>query len=157
MSETPSTLSRIGTFLGVLLAFFGVVGLIDWRVRAWTGDPSFLSEVAGRARASAVFDDSERVLADGGAFHYIEKDISVEKLEQGRLRITVSGKQHLAGPPILETLDEAYSVVPSRGKGFDWVFDLEPEYKYIESGPVLYEGESIRFRIEVFPALSYDR
>ena len=68
---------------------------IDWRVNRLVNDPDFVAKVARRARPAIVFDADRRLLADSGAYRFLEGVPEVELAVKDKTVKSELGALHL--------------------------------------------------------------
>ena len=61
-------------FVGVVTLAILYFGAIESRVKELVRDPEFVERVAQRARPAIVFDSDGRLLADAGAYKFLEEE-----------------------------------------------------------------------------------
>jgi hypothetical protein len=143
----------VGTILGVVMsivtlvaAYHGLNSYIDSRIGSKIHNADFLKKLARSVRPSLVFDEKGSILADMGALPFVT-NISVSKSPQDSLIITVSPVEYLGMEPVLEALDDEYTIRAERGQKFDWIFHLAGiEMLVTDSSPKRDRG---RFRLEI--------
>jgi hypothetical protein len=148
--HTRATLKGVYTVVGAIVflftAYHGLNSYIDSRIGSQINNPDFLKRLARGVRPSLVFDEKGSILADMGAVAYVS-NISVSKGPKDSLKITVSPVEYLGIEPVLEALDDQYTIRAERGQKFDWVFHLAGiQTLALESTPKRDKG---RFRLEI--------
>jgi hypothetical protein len=135
-----------GVIIFLLAAYHGLNSYIDSRVESKIHNDDFLKKLARSVRPSLVFDENGSILADMGAVPFVS-NISVTKGPKDSLEIIVSPVEYLGIEPVLEALDDQYTIRVERGKKFDWVFYLAGvQTLVLESSPKRDRG---RFRLEI--------
>ena len=112
--------------LGIFAIQFAVESYLNAKVRERVNDPEFIRKVAAQVRPSVIFDGNGTILADIGAMQFLEK-IEVAGLYAGAgvQQIVVYPKEHLAYPPLLQSVDSAtWEIRAKRGKAYQWVYEL---------------------------------
>jgi len=136
-------------FAGIIFlvaAYHGINSYIDSRIDSKIYSTDFLKKLARSVRPSLVFDEKGSILADMGAVPFVSS-ISVSKGPKDSLKITVSPVEYLGIEPVLEALDDQYTIRAERGQKFDWVFHLAGiQTLILESSPKRDRG---RFRLEI--------
>ena len=125
--DMPTIFKVIVSIFGLAASIYGFVKFIDSRVKRVIQEPKFLKDLSSSLRPFAIFDEQERILVDRGAMYFIESiEIRMNTSENLPNKIIVHPNQHLDQAPILIPLDTDMSTVKeSRGKKFDWVYDIE--------------------------------
>src|SRR4030042_3709282 len=113
----------VGTIIFLFAAYHGLNSYIDLRIDSKIYNADFLKKLARSVRPSLVFDEKGSILADMGAVAFVT-NISVSKGPKDSLKITVSPVEYLGMEPVLEALDDQYTIRAERGQKFDWVFHL---------------------------------
>jgi len=116
-----------GWVIGLVVSIYGFVKFIDYRVGTVIQGPHFLKELSASLRPYAIFDEKETILVDRGAMAFIESiEVRMDTANKLPTKILVHPKLHLDQAPVLIPLDTDMSIVKeSRGKKFDWVYDIE--------------------------------
>jgi len=141
-----TVITSIITIGAVVVAIYGLAAWIDSRVETLISDDNFIQKLSLNLRPFVIFDSNNSIVYDQGAMNYIDH-IQVDTTSDQNLglvvqRIVISPNRFLATPPLLDCIDIAEHVYrPTRGKKFDWVYDLAYAGS---SGPSL-----IRFRLEI--------
>jgi hypothetical protein len=145
---TAPIITLVAAIVAIVWFFYSlpleVEKLVDKRLK----EKEIVEKLAKTIRPSVIFDSTSRILADLGAFEYIES-VNVVKYLDKESRIPVSievkCKKFLPLPPLLTSLDlYAYDQTVDRGPGpeFTWIYKLEPDsYSSIV--------RPLRFRLEV--------
>ena len=122
----------LGTFalLGIFSTPFAVQSYLNNKIDERVNDPVFIGKVATQVRPSVIFNSSGSILADLGGMALIDR-IEVSgfptNLEE-KLLVDVFPKQHLAFPPLLESIDGAnWFIKTKRGNGYQWSYELSLE------------------------------
>jgi len=101
---------------------------IDENVTAKLNDERVLRKIAEQVRPALIFDANEAIIENMGAASYIAdngKGISTVKESDGWPRhIHIDFTKQFANPPILTSMYEVTVIIPKRGKGFSWDFDV---------------------------------
>jgi hypothetical protein len=101
---------------------------IDENVTAKLNDEKVLRQIAEHVRPALIFDANESITEDMGAASYIAdngKGIHMTKEPDGWPRhIHIDFTKQFANPPILTSMYEVTVIIPKRGKGFSWDFDV---------------------------------
>jgi hypothetical protein len=133
----------IGT---IVAAIYGVIRFIDWRIERKIHEEPFLRKISASLRPVVIFDENSSILLDQGAMDVIGK-IEVSRSTGGDklpAEIVIYPKRHLTYAPLLQTLEnELIGIVVSRGKGYEWRYQLE-----YQMSNDYYSGKR-RFRLEV--------
>lgn len=116
-----------GWLIGLVVGIYGFVKFIDYRIGKVIRDPNFIKELSGSLRPYAIFDEKETILVDRGAMVFIDTiEVRMDAANKLPTKIIVHPKIHLDQAPILILLDADMSnVKESRGKKFDWVYEIE--------------------------------
>ena len=127
-------------------------------------DPDFVAKVARRARPAIVFDADRRLLADSGAYRFLEgvpevelnvKDETVvsELPPHTFTRIIVRPKVPLPSAPIAEALDSGeVSVKAWQIAGTAWEIRVEGRAMFLAaSGYPPLNLAPYRYRLEIIP------
>ncbi len=122
----------------VVTVIYGAQQYIDSRISRALDDPGTLKRIAAAAKPEMIIDTSGSVLADMGAYQYIS-DMQVTGLTLTKSNctssITITPKHYMASPPLITGIDAPWlGVAAHRGKGLDWVFDLDWG-SYRDEGP----------------------
>jgi hypothetical protein len=125
--DMQTALKVTGIIVGLAASIYTFVKFIDSRIKRVIQGPEFLKELSRSLRPFAIFDEKERILVDRGAMDYIESiEVRMDATENLPKKIIVHPTHHLDQAPILIPLDTDMSTVTeSRGKKFDWVYDIE--------------------------------
>ena len=161
-SQSPKSSFRtvcenVAAIIGILVAVFGVVEFIDWRIERAINDEQFMRKVASNIRPYVIFDVDESILVDGGAMQYLEQicvEIKGETWENAKpeekyvynLKIIVIPKSFLVHAPLIEPLSGLRSIIiydGERGPGYQWTYEvlIRPPY----GGDI----KTQKFRLEV--------
>jgi hypothetical protein len=137
--------SAIVVFVG---AWYGlnahVLNLIENKIN----DPSFIQKVSREVRPSSIFDHNASVLADSGGMRYInEITVALDDKTKEPNRITLSPNRFLGTAPIVECLNSSFDMKATRGKKYDWTYELSSP-PYAVFGKSKY-GASWVFRFEI--------
>ena len=136
----------VGTIIFLVAAYHGLNSYIDSRIDSKIHNADFLKKLARSVRPSLVFDEKGSILADMGAVPFVT-NISVSKGPKDSLKITVSPVEYLGMEPVLEALDDQYTIRAERGQKFDWVFHLAGiQTLVLQSSP---KRDRSRFRLEI--------
>jgi hypothetical protein len=100
-------------------------GEIDKSVEAKFSDEKVLRQIAAQVRPALIFDENESITVDMGAVQYI-KGIQIIKREADGwpTEISVDFNRYFATAPILTSMYEVTFIIPKRGKGLAWDFDI---------------------------------
>jgi len=135
-----------GTIGTIVAAIYGVIRFIDWRIERKIHEEPFLRKISASLRPLVIFDENSSILLDQGAMDVIGK-IEVSRSTRGDklpAEIVIYPKRHLTHAPLLQTLEnELIGIVVSRGKGYEWRYQLE-----YQMSNDYYSGKR-RFRLEV--------
>ena len=152
-------------FVGVVTLAILYFGAIESRVKELVRDPEFVERVAQRARPAIVFDSDGRLLADAGAYKFLEGIPEVKlnvldetvksglKIPYTFTRIIVRPKLPLASAPIVEALDSGdVSVKAQQIAGIAWEIRVEGRFTTItaDGGPKV-SLAPYRYRLEIIP------
>jgi len=136
----------VGAIFFLFAAYHGLNSYLDARVEMRINNADFLKKLARSVRPSLVFDEKGSIVADMGAVSFIDK-ISVSKDAKDTLEIVVSPLEYLGMEPVLEALDDEYTIHAERGQKFDWIFRLYGiQHLVLESSP---QRDRQRFRLEI--------
>jgi hypothetical protein len=122
-------LAAIVTILGflVMLALL-LIGSIDRKFDEKVRDPNFIRKVADEVRLPfVIFDENNKILADSGAYQYLNK-INVLRNEKNEVTaIRITPKQFMNAAPIIENIngDLDFSE-PERAEEIDWLIRIKP-------------------------------
>lgn len=145
-------LGLIKELAGILIAFFAIVGIIDWRVKSVVESEEYIGRIARNVRPYVIFDEKGSILVEGGAMQYLvaaeRKPMEVKVLEERggkfqKLQITVRPNEYLANPPLVQALSSHEGLMlPNRGQGYEWIYDFDVA-GYIGG------DNQVRFRLEI--------
>ncbi|MCG6535991.1 MAG: hypothetical protein L7F78_15130 [Syntrophales bacterium LBB04] len=135
-----------GAVVFLVVAYHGLNSYIDSRIESKIHNTDYLKKLSRSVRPSLVFDEKGSILADMGAVPFIS-NISVSKTAKGSIKIVISPAEYLAIEPMLEALDDQYTIRAERGEKFDWIFHLAGiQILVTDSSPRRDKG---RFRLEI--------
>jgi len=136
--------------IGVIGGIYGLRSYIVSVVEDRMKEPEFVLRVAEEIKKpTAIFDQNESILVDGGAMNYI-KSIKVHMGDGNEPeRIVVSPNIHLQVAPLLESLDVDFYIEAKRGEKFDWVYTLGSVIRIVSESSADPPTEK-RFRLEIF-------
>ena len=149
-----SVFGGIGGFITVsLLVWQGAEWIrktIDESVATKLTDERVLRQIAEHVKPSLIFDTNEAIVEDMGATAFIADNgkgihLSKEQDDWPR-RIHIDFSRHFANPPILTSMHESTIIIPSRGKGFSWDFDVSDVIQHTSGMSNLWT-----YRLEVVP------
>lgn len=135
-----------GVFIAVIAGYHGLNHYIDGRIQEVISTDNFQEKLARKIRPSVVFNETESILLDSGAMAYLHS-VAVERISKNNLTITIAPKELLGVEPVVEALDGRYVVLSSRGKGYNWVFELKSGSYIVDGMPE--EDRPERFRLEL--------
>jgi hypothetical protein len=140
-----SGLAAITTIAAIVIVIYGATAWIDFRVETKISDDAFIQKLSRNLRPFVIFDSNNSIVYDQGAMDYIDHIHADTAMIDGCpvvRKITVSPKQFLVTPPLLDCIDlKDHIYRPVRGQKFDWIYELTNENEF---GPSV-----IRFRMEV--------
>ena len=135
-----------GAIILLVTAYHGVNSYLDSRIDSKINNADFLKKLARSVRPSLVFDEKGSIVADMGAVPFVN-NISVSKGPKDSFKIVVSPVEYLGVEPVLEALDDNYTIRAERGQKFDWVFHLSGIQTIVfEDSP---KRDRQRFRLEI--------
>jgi len=143
-----SLVIKTSKVLGVLVFFavvvYGFHQYIKTTIRSVVQDETFVRKLAAQIRPSITFDENGSILVDQGGMQFIDS-IKVALGKSNRpSQITISPKQHLVYPPFLESVTlNRFRISSKRGKGFDWIFELDVR-SYSEDSTDMFRLEIIK-------------
>jgi hypothetical protein len=127
--DTWTIVSVIVTIIGgVVSGALWMAGNIDRKIEQKVNDPNFIKKLADEVKLPfLIFDEDNRVIADYGAYEYLQK-ISVVKSKQGEVEaIRITPKHFMNTPPILENINGDLNLAePERADQVDWVISIKP-------------------------------
>lgn len=136
----------VGAIVFLVAAYHGLNSYLDSRIDSKINNADFLKKLARSVRPSLVFDEKGSIVADMGAVPFVN-NISVSKGPKDSFKIVVSPVEYLGVEPVLEALDDNYTIRAERGQKFDWVFHLSGiQTLVLESSP---KRDRQRFRLEI--------
>ena len=153
--------SKIALYSSLIVNFFLIAGyfikipsctnkLIDKRIRQAINDPQFIRKVA--ARPFIIFDETGKIIVPKGAMQYLKAPPRIkyikDKMEE-YFMITVTSKEYLQHPPIIEKLGgpPVYPQEPKRMK------DIANQFVYKLFLPGAFDPPMVKnfvlFRLEI--------
>jgi hypothetical protein len=136
----------VGAIVFLVAAYHGLNSYLDSRIDSKINNADFLKKLARSVRPPLVFDEKGSIVADMGAVPFVN-NISVSKGPKDSFKIVVSPVEYLGVEPVLEALDDNYTIRAERGQKFDWVFHLSGiQTLVLESSP---KRDRQRFRLEI--------
>jgi hypothetical protein len=151
--EKQSIIKGVKAVIAGVITLAAIMGLyakfnayVDNRIDKKIQSEDFIKRVSQSIRPSVVFDQNSSILADAGAMAYIDC-INVVLTSGKPTKIVVSPKVLLPVAPLLESLDGVFAIEVSKGKKYDWTYQLKGVTAILsaESGEIA----SFRFRIEI--------
>jgi hypothetical protein len=142
--DIKTALEMAAAAIAVIAALYALVFFIDKRIENRIHDDGFIRKLASALRPSVIFDHTGSVLVDQGAMSFLEDiDVELDNQEPYPKRIVIHPKHHLAYAPLLMPLEsDMANISTSRGKKYDWVYDLD---YFMTTG----ERDVVRYRLEI--------
>lgn len=127
--DTWTIVIGIFTIIGVIVTIaLLLMGSIDRKIEEKLREPSFIKKLADEVRLPfLIFDENNKILADYGAYQYLNK-IDVLRNEKRELTsIRITPKQFMNAAPIIENIngDLDFSE-PERAEEIDWLIIINP-------------------------------
>jgi len=137
-----------GAVLAITLTIAGILEFVDYLVERKVKSDEFIQAVAANVRPFLVFDETEAILADKGAWQYIDKiEVTPGNAGEEPDAITVFPKIVLNVAPILESLDADFVINERRDGNMNWTYELGSiDRLLLESSATLTRW---RFRLEI--------
>lgn len=123
---------------------------IDKKIDDKLNDPKFIKKLANEARLPfLIFDEKNKILADYGAYQYLEK-ISILNNEKNELiEIRISPKHFMNIAPIIECINGRLVFrEPERIDEIDWLIKIIPTTSYFVAES--HEGSVNKFKLTIF-------
>ena len=134
----------------ILISILSVPAIINGIVERHVNDRAFLEKLAAKIKPTMIIDSSGSILYDSGGSYYIEDPKIINLNENSEIyEITITGKKFLSTAPIIECINETYSIKVERGKGKSWIYKIS-FLPFISSGEGGQSGKDI-FRLEMIP------
>ena len=125
--DTITIVVSVFTIIGVVLSTaLWMQNRIDRKIEEKIKEPSFVKKIADEVRLPfVIFDDNNRVIADYGAYQYLNEIHVLKDKDKKLTAIEIKPKQFMSTPPIVENINGSLDFFePERQEQITWKINI---------------------------------
>lgn len=127
--DTWTIVIGLFTIIGVIVTIsLLIAGNIDRKIEEKINDPSFIRKLANEVKLPfLIFDETNKIIADYGAYEYLEKITVIKNKKDDLEAIRITPKHFMNSAPIIENINGDLNLSePERTGEIDWLISINP-------------------------------